>query len=149
MSIATITTRWYDRKYKLGGAPAEGQPFDQLTRYIPTESIALFVPTLSFIGAAAVAQQALKLSWIVFGLFVAVVTPAIVLLIALGKQRSAGQPFSFPTWPMLSACLAFAGWALAVPGLLGDPVWKVGAGLIALSVSIFLSLLEPILGGKP
>ncbi|HEX5258710.1 MAG TPA: hypothetical protein VFW35_08005 [Sphingomicrobium sp.] len=144
MSIATITRRWYDRKYGLGGAAGESQPFDQLTRYIPTESIALFVPTMSFIGAAAAPRQATNVSWIAYGLFIAVVTPGIVLLVALGKQKSAGQPFTFPTWPMLSACLAFAGWALAVPGLLTGPGWKIGAGVIALFISILLSLLEPL-----
>lgn len=147
MSIGSITARWYDRKYGLGGGPSDSQPFDQLTKYIPTESIALFVPTMSFIGAAAAApDRAARFSWITYALFIAVITPGIVLLIAAGKQKSAGKPFIFPTWPTLSACVAFAGWALAVPGLLTDAIWKVAAGLIALFISVLLSLLEPILG---
>ena len=55
-------------------------------------------------------------------------------------------PFVMPAFRMVAALIAFLVWALAVPGLLSNPVWQIAAPLAALLVSTFLSLFEPIFG---
>ena len=124
--------------------------FNALVKYIPTETITLYVAVMS-------AMAALKdvCSWIspsgVYWLFV-FLTPAILFLIIIGKRRARNlQPLlpalkSWPWWNMAAATVAFAVWALAVPtnpyltGLSGGAV----AGFLAILVSTLLSLLQPI-----
>jgi hypothetical protein len=122
---------------------------DSLVKYIPTESITLYV-------AAASAMEALKtvfsgitteaVYW-----FFGVLTPVLFLLIYAGKRRSANlSPLpalkDWPWWKLVASTIAFLVWALAVPtspylsGAAGGAV----AALAALFVSTFLSLFEPI-----
>lgn len=126
---------------------------DALARFIPTESITLYV-------AAVAAMPSLKeaFSWAdevtVYWTF-AVLTPILFLLITLGKRRSAGlrvlpSPSKFPWFKLIASTLAFLVWALAVPSspyLTGEG-GKVVAGFGALLVSTFLTLLEPLLSAK-
>ena len=118
-----------------------------LIGYIPTEIITLYVATLSaesairatfpFIDAAAIL-------WFFVGL-----TPALLLLIYISKVAATGDtlpgPAVWPWWKMCAATIAFFVWALAVPGnpYLKDVTAAV-AGLGAMLVSLFLSLLTPI-----
>jgi len=121
---------------------------DGLAKYIPTESITLYVaataawpslhgtfPTLSLLG----------LYWC----FV-IITPILFLLVYLGKRRSqklALLPDAFGQWPwwkLVASTVAFAVWALAVPPLVESDAGKVVAAFGALLVSTLLSLIGAV-----
>ena len=154
MSIASVTGRWIDRKWGIGGVESEQrQPFEELTAYIPVESITLFVSAVSVLDAASPALDGgsplptwLDI-WAIYWVFALVVTPAIVLLVARSKWRSANDggatlPFNRPIWPILSAVAAFLAWAWAVPGLAQADFEKIVAAFAAIFVSRALSLVE-------
>lgn len=124
-----------------------------LVKYIPTESVTLYV-------AAVSATLALKSVWSgitehsiywFFGVF----TPVLFALIYLGKRRAANLPTfpplsEWPWWKMFAATVAFLVWALAVPGnpyVKGDTSGAV-AGFFAIFISTVLSVLEPIFDRK-
>lgn len=133
-------------------APApERAATDDLVKYIPTESITLYVAGISAISALTTPPDPryFQVLYITF----AVLTPMFLLLIAVGKIRSAGAPFpkpaQWPIWKMTAATIAFLVWALAVPGPLQalggeNMLWAIGAGFGALLVSKILGLLAPI-----
>ncbi len=146
MSIASVLSRWQAKKNPLGGGGPQSQALDELTRYIPTETITLFVAS---IGILSILSKVLpSISHVKVYLTWALITPLIVLLVAIGKHRGATQAgkFAFPTWPMCSATFAFLVWGLAVPGMVDGDAEKMLAAFCALVVSKFLSLLEPIFG---
>src|SRR5215813_2558740 len=96
---------------------------DGLVRYIPTESVTLYVAATSAIDNLRAAFAFITPS----GLYVSfvVLTPIFFLLIYVGKRRSQGLSFmpgltSWPWWKLFSSTVAFAVWALAVPPLVGD-----------------------------
>ncbi len=142
----------------LAEAPTEDKTkassaLDALVRFIPTETITLYVAAL----AAMPALQA-TFSWIdetnLYWTF-AVLTPMLVVLIILGKRRSAGLAVLPPLrkWPwytMFAATIAFLVWALAVPSspYLTGEAGKVVAAFGAVLVSTFLTLLEPVFSAK-
>lgn len=128
---------------------------NQLTRYIPTESITLYV-------AACSAMDALKSIFDfvteerIYWLF-AILTPILFLLIYAGKRRNNGlSPFprlkNLPWWKLISSTIAFLGWALAIPnapylhGSSNTPNIAGGAiaAFIAILISTILSICEPI-----
>jgi hypothetical protein len=129
--------------------PPTNNALSMLVKYIPTESVTLYV-------AAASAVPALKnfsaridegsLYWF-FGLL----TPLLFALILIGKRKAAGVSPSatfkdWPWWKTIAATIAFLVWALAVPGppdIRGDTSGAI-AGVFALFISTFLSILEPI-----
>ncbi len=156
MSITRVTRDWTFRKAGLGGANNQ-QALEQLTRHVPVEAIALFVATMS-IATALLPQPADSAwrhitLWHVYGAFVTVVTPALVIGLALRSHsllpaRQPGEPavaFSFPTTPLILAVVAFAAWGLSVPGLVTTDNGKILAPFAASAVSVFLSIIEPIL----
>jgi hypothetical protein len=149
----------------LGGAGKGGNeaPYEQLTRYIPVETITLFVAAMSLAGAGvenavgtdvADPEALAKAGWWLYGLFALLVTPLITFLVAKRQYRSDpprdanGNPLPFrtPWWPIFLAVLAFAGWALAVPGLLINDFQKVAAAFVATLISMALSLLDGAFG---
>lgn len=133
--------------------PVEGgkgaSALDKLIKYIPTESVTLYLATVSAIGSQEAAKQGSASFW-VFWLFVGL-TPVLFLLIYIGKRRSASLAAlpatkDFPWWKLLASTIAFGSWALAVPGSPYQSMIGGGAiaALLAVFVSTFLSLLEPI-----
>lgn len=183
MSIASIGGEWAQKLVAQGtlapqgmAVPASGQPqvqppaapaqtsnFEALTKYIPTETVTLFIAAMSAAqainglqgGTAAELRHQAMLLWTIYGGF-AVLTPLIVLIVAYSgyvtarKALAAGTaaaPFRMPLFRMAAALVAFVVWALAVPGLLENPAGQIAASLGALIVSTFLSLLEPIFEG--
>jgi hypothetical protein len=119
-----------------------------LTKYIPTESVTLYVGAVS----AADALQSVA-SWLTpdfaYWFFVGF-TPALLLLIYLRELAIAGkqwwEPNKWPYWRMIAATIAFAVWALAVPGnpiIAGDGAAAV-ASLGAVFVSTLLNLIAPL-----
>lgn len=139
--------------------PNENENFEALTKYIPTETITLFVAAIGAWKAieelgTALPAWAGPMNLIIYAVFAAL-TPLMVWLVAYSTYARArkGQPegtavapFAMPVFRMIAALVAFLIWALAVPGVLASPVWQIVAPLAALVVSTFLSLFEPIFG---
>lgn len=140
-----------------GPAPSadKADPFDQLTRYLPTETITLF-------GAAIIACAPVQhigywwlKPWTIYCVF-AVLTPVFLLALTYIKQREAEAaagappaPFKPHPWPPIAALVAFLVWALSIQELVTTATLKEWGGLIAfgaLSVSTVLSLIDKIIG---
>lgn len=118
-----------------------------LVRYIPTETITLYVAAIS----AAAALKTIGVTELIIYWFFGVLTPALVILIYLGKRKAAGltvipQISEFPWWKTFAATIAFLVWALAVPNnpyTNGDAQGAI-AGFFAIFISTLLSVLEPL-----
>jgi uncharacterized membrane protein YhdT len=132
--------------------------FELLTRYLPTETITLFVAALA--ATATVPDEPLKTAlplWFYVGF--ALLTPILLLVLTYLKQREAEtasgsppQPFRPHPWPPIAALIAFLVWALSVPGVLDPKISASWGGFIAfgaLSVSTLLSLIDRAIGPKP
>lgn len=141
-----------------GGKPAQRDGFDSLIKYIPTETVTLFVALCSARPALAVVMGGESQMMWLYAVGV-IATPLILWTIALGRHRSSGatEPFRLHPWPPIAATIAFMVWALSVPGateMLSSekPVqeaWGAIAALGAIIVSLVLSMLEPLFGPKP
>lgn len=132
----------------VGPAPARSS-FEVFTRYIPTETVTIFVAALS-IRPNIEAALPLKLQpyatvatvyWIC-----AFLTPILQLALTYLNRRDAGDPAPLKAltqnpWPVIAAFIAFLIWALSVPGVLDRKSSLVAiAGFGALFVSMLLSL---------
>ncbi|MEP2028817.1 MAG: hypothetical protein ABJI96_08940 [Paracoccaceae bacterium] len=140
---------------------------EQLIRYLPTETVTLFLAAVSFANAFD------HVSWIAalmpFGLIAlfTLITPLILLAAAFATfveaQRKGTIPadtaFSIPVFDMIASAIAFVPWALAVPGLflegVGDveetreltaELAQVAAAFLAFVTSWALSLVRRIIG---
>jgi hypothetical protein len=132
-----------------GGAPAPDERFEALTKYIPTETITIFVATMSALLAIAKLKGAAGFdmtywAWVAY-IACALLTPILVWAIAFiaFRPKKAAQPdavFKWPIFRMIAATIAFLVWALAVPGLLEDAIGQIFAGLGAVIVSTLLSI---------
>jgi len=125
---------------------------DSLFKYIPTESITLYVATIS-------ALPVLNDIWIIINAwrvywFYIILTPVLVILIYISKYKQKYNCLPslriWPWWPTISATVAFAIWALAVPGnpYIEGEQQGVLAGLGALFCSTIFSILEGIFGKR-
>jgi hypothetical protein len=149
VSARTTGTGPNDSERRL--SPAISTPrdsFDALTRYIPTETVTLFVAACAaFRLDAATGFTGLKLWLWVAGV---VLSPLVLVLVAFGRHRQSGTTarFTVHPWPPVAAAIAFAIWSLSVPGILPGAL-GLPAAFGALFVSTFLSLLEPVFGPRP
>jgi hypothetical protein len=157
MSINSLTEAEIRRSMGMGVAPAGTQPLtntlSMLVKYIPTESVTLYVAALS--AAAALKSlwpwmTELHIYW-----FFAFFTPVLFVLIFLGKRRASGPPTfppagEWPWWKLFACTVAFLVWALAVPGnpYIKDPIASAAIGFLALFISTVLSVLEPLFDRK-
>ena len=96
---------------------------EQLTRYIPSEIITVYVALTSAMENAKASVRAL---WIGFAICLAL-TPVVTWLIFAAKVRARGQaiPRSWRVWPywkIFAAIVAFVAWATALPH---GPFWTV------------------------
>jgi len=117
---------------------------ESLTRYIPVETITIYV------AAMASLDQLAKLSsfitpWMIYCIM-AVLTPVILMLLVYREQKIAGDAIDIKkrAWPIFASFLAFLVWGLSVPG---HPVAADTSGLFALLamvLSTFLALFDPI-----
>jgi hypothetical protein len=109
----------------VGGAPpapvgVKSTVVDQLTNYIPTETITLYVAYIAALGtltapAGKVLSDASFTSrWVGVGVF-ALVSALLALGLQYGTSRRNGIPFKWPLFEMISAPVAFIAWALALP----------------------------------
>jgi len=125
--------------------------FDLLTKYIPTETITLYVAAMSVRSEFMAFWPKLSPSFLYWT--GAVLTPLMLVLIALGKHRLAAIPeasFRLPLWPMVASFAAFLAWAPSVPGLIADSNAgaRILAGFGAVFVSTILSMVEPFFGER-
>ncbi|UIJ70333.1 hypothetical protein [Aurantimonas sp. HBX-1] len=129
---------------------------EQLTQFIPAETITLFI-------AAVSAREALEgqtwVAWLTSPVLIAIftlLTPLLLLLAGYAtfregrrKGQAAGSDVSFaiPWFDMCASAVAFAIWSLAVPGLFADAsTMQVIAAFAALFVSSLLSQIRRIVG---
>lgn len=128
----------------------------QLVRWIPTESITLYV---AFIGllepvAAPEGTEPCKVQGAFDGRAIAMViftllTVLIVVLVHIAKVRRTREPFRWPVWEMTAATLAFVAWAVALPDtpLQAWCGYKVEIGaFVVLFATVFIALLADALG---
>lgn len=159
MSLATLAKRGVapirlDPGFAADGADGGGSQqtdddrFDMLTKYIPTETVTLYIAAMAIKDQLA----GLHLGITPISIYAAgaILTPLILFLIAYGKARAGGGAFSAVTlvWPASAAVIAYLVWALAIPGLIDNPAIMVVAGFGAVLVSTFLALFEPVFGPK-
>jgi hypothetical protein len=119
-----------------------------LTRYIPTESVTLYVAGVS---ATDLVKDTLG-TWFPQALYwgMLAVTPLLVLLVFLAELRGASKPLGewgqWPWWKMVAATIAFGVWALAVKGnpIVSQSGASVIAGFGALLVSTLLSVVGAV-----
>jgi len=129
-------------------APDKDDRFDLLTKYIPTETLTLYVAAMAALPAITDTFPNIKaLQLYIAG---AVLTPVILLLAGYGKQRAAGSTAAFRPhpWPLFASLVAYLVWALSVPGLLDGKNAQILAGFGAVLVSTLLSMLEPAFGPR-
>lgn len=117
---------------------------NQLTRWIPTESITVYVAFLSLLApqtvreGESVADFTYTSRWILVAC-VALATPVVVLLITKAKS----DKWSWPIFEMIVGTLAFIVWAFALPDtplsdLKGYNIKFNGAILVTFTVAISL-----------
>ncbi len=129
-------------------APSKDDALAGLTKYIPTETITLYIAAVS--AEASIDDYGLtsELSYWIFVL----ATPAFMLLLYLRQLAMAQQNWKisvtqWPWWRMIASTLAFSVWALAIPGnpiiTSSNETGGVIAGFAALLVSMVLNLFSP------
>jgi hypothetical protein len=133
-----------------GGAQDTQNALSALVEYMPSETVALYLATLSALPALQKVEShlgAVHVYW-----FFALATPVLFALIYIGKRRASGQPLlptlaEWPWWPTAAATLAFLAWGLAVPnsGYFEDDA-KPFAGIVAIGASTVLGVLGRIFG---
>ena len=156
MSMNTLAVEAVAKAGGFPKPPSSDSALAGLSKYIPTESVTLYV-------AAVSAQSALAglIPWltatVTYWIFV-VLTPIICFLLWARQVANAKKenkdfkvsllsPKSWPWWKMIASTIAFLVWALAVPG---NPIMPPGseaggvvAAFAAIFVSTILSLFEP------
>jgi hypothetical protein len=125
---------------------------DGLVKYIPTESITLYVAATAALSSLTATFPFLTPYRLYWGFVV--LTPILFLLIYIGKRRSQNLPAlpqgaaRWPWWKLIASTIAFMVWALAVPPLVTTDAGKIVAAFGALLVSTMLSLVggavEPV-----
>lgn len=121
-----------------------------LVKYIPTESITLYVAALS--AVAALQSFSPRITPKVIYWFFATLTPILVLVIYFGKRSVAKLKPTVPTlwqwpwWKTIAATIAFLVWALAVPTnpYIDGALKSALVGFLAIFVSTILSVFEPL-----
>jgi len=178
MSINSLTNVAVDRSLArreggviLENAPAPGAApasppraastsgaLDALIKYIPTESVALYLAAAALMPSLADAYKVPVIDFVKGGLywgFAIGITPLLFILILLAKRREAGlstipSNTEFPWWEFVAATIAFGVWAMLIPN---GPFHSAALGIVgpvlALAVSMFLNLLEKIFARSP
>jgi RsiW-degrading membrane proteinase PrsW (M82 family) len=155
MSLASLAN--YEVRRRARRLRGTEQKFDTsnalnaLVKYIPTETITLYVASVSAMSAL---QKTLP-SWInprtLYWLF-GILSPILLALVYLGDRRSAGLPvwprWDWPWWRLIAAFIAFCVWALSIPGnpFVEGEGGSILAALGTLFVSAIFSLVERIVG---
>lgn len=150
MSINTIALEAASKAGNIPAPPSKDDGLAALTKYIPTESISLYIAAIS-------AQAALSsiMPWLtpsVSYFFFVALTPILMLVLSLRHLALAGLEWrlplrDWPWWQIVASTIAFAVWALAVPGNpivdTGSPVGGVVAAFAAVFISTILNVAAP------
>lgn len=130
---------------------------NQLMRYIPTESITLYVAVLALFSplkaptGKTVADLSFQGRWINFAGFCAL-TIVLVPLLTLTKSRGAGKAFKWPLFEMAVAPIAFAAWAFALPDTplrtINGYKEAIGAALV-LGATVLIGVVADAAGKAP
>jgi hypothetical protein len=118
---------------------------DGLVKYIPTESVTLYVAAAAAISSITATFPFVTPYSLYWGFVV--LTPILFLLIYVGKRRSQKLRVfpenlkEWPWWKLIASTIAFMVWALAVPPLVTADAGKIIAAFGALLVSTLLSLV--------
>jgi hypothetical protein len=153
MSLAAIARdNRRQRAAPLDGADQQPDPpsgFEMLTRYIPTETITLYVGAMAAKADIAKLLGRADAVWPIYWTF-AILTPVLLFLLMLSRHRTGGstEPFAVHWWPLFASFLAFLVWAMSVPGHPIALELKALPAFAALFLSVMLSLLDPVLGPK-
>jgi hypothetical protein len=121
---------------------------DGLVKYIPTESVTLYVAATAAMPSFTATFPSLNPYRMYWG-FVAL-TPILFLLIYVGKRRSQKLPAlpepvaKWPWWKLTASTIAFMVWGLAIPPLVSSDAGKIVAAFGALLVSTLLSLVGAV-----
>ena len=86
---------------------------NQITRWIPTETISVYVALLALVAPLVPHSSSYASRWTLFWLMTAA-NPVVVILLVMAKKQP-GDKFSFPWFETLIAPIAFAAWAFALP----------------------------------
>ncbi len=124
-----------------------------LAKYIPKEIVTLYVAGLSS-GSAIKAVVGFGSRLLFYEAFVVLTGPTflvVYLSFLKANQKPIPPPRRWPWWRMAASTIAFAVWALAIPGnpLIHGNMGAACAGFFALFVSTFLSLADPWLDNVP
>jgi hypothetical protein len=125
---------------------------DALVKYIPTESVTLYVAATAAMSSLTAAFPSLTPGRLYWGFVV--FTPILFLLIYIGKRRSQNLRFlpesvrDWPWWKLFAATVAFLFWALAIPPLVSMPAGQVASAFGALLVSTLLTVLGGVFEPK-
>jgi hypothetical protein len=126
---------------------------DGLVKYIPTESITLYLAATAAFSSLKKPAPTLGPMYLYWGFVV--LTPILFLLIYLGKRRSQNLPLlpdtigGWPWWKLIASTIAFMVWALAVPPLVDGDLGKITVAFGALLVSTLLSLIGSVVEPDP
>jgi uncharacterized membrane protein len=94
-------------------ASAATNLISQITRWIPTETITVYVALLALLAPLAGHSPSFTSRWVLFSIITAS-NPVVVILLTMAKTKS-GDAFKCPVFEMIIASVAFAAWAFALP----------------------------------
>ncbi len=151
MSINTLALEAAANAGAIPQPPSKDDAIAGLTKYIPTESITLYIASISAQAALIEFNITGALMYWVF----VVLTPLFLMLLFFHQLADARKEWKIPVgqwpwWKLISSTVAFAVWALAIPG---NPIISITAensagGIVAafaaLLVSTILNLLAPL-----
>ena len=148
MSINTLAVEAVIKDRAIPQPSSKDDVLAGLTKYIPTESITLYVAVVSSLAALKGVGVTPAIAYWFFIVF----TPVLMIILYLRQSAIAGKEWripiaQWPWWKIIASTIAFSVWALAVPSDLltglDSSVSGVLAGLAALFVSTLLNLLAP------
>jgi hypothetical protein len=124
---------------------------EALIKYIPTESMALYIAAVAAIPSLEALYDAGSLRVVrasVYWGFALLVTPLLFVLILFAKRRESGlKPVpprkEFPLWDFVAATVAFSVWAILIPN---GPIDSAALGIIGPVVAIAASVLLNLIG---
>jgi hypothetical protein len=148
MSINALALDAVANRSAVPQPPSKDDVLAGLTKYIPTESVTLYVATVSSLMALKDTGLTIAFAYWFFVSF----TPILMLLLFLRQLAITGKDWKisasqWPWWRIIASTVAFSVWALAVPGnplkFTDATVSGVVSALAALFVSTLLNLLTP------
>lgn len=127
---------------------------ESLVKYIPTESVTLYLAATSASGSLLVVMPFFTPSFSYW--FFAALTPILFLLILAAKRKAQRftpllKPRQWPWWKLTASLVAFLAWGLAVPSspYSSDGLRGAAVAFCALFISTILGLLEGIFETEP